>query len=94
MWRRARLAVVLALASVVIVAGCSGRPAGSFDPTGACTTDGTFNWLEITNTSTEGDVLPEDLGGRLTPRWGLHLIDVNLALGDLIELVRIQSGQK
>ena len=62
--------------------------------TGACTTDGTFNWLEITNTSTEGDVLPEDLGGRLTPRWGLHLIDVNLALGDLIELVRIQSGQK
>ena len=40
MWRRARLAVVLALASVVIVAGCSGRSAGSFDPTGACTTDG------------------------------------------------------
>lgn len=62
--------------------------------TGACTTDGTFNWLEITNTSTTDDALPDDLGGRLTPEWGLHLMDVNLAQGDLIELVRTQSGQK
>jgi hypothetical protein len=61
--------------------------------TGGCSTDGTFNWLEITNTSEEGDALPDDLGGRLTPEWGLHLMDVNLAQGDLIELVRTQSGQ-
>jgi hypothetical protein len=61
--------------------------------TGECVTDGAFNWLEITNTSTPDDALPDDLGGRLTPAWGLHLMDVNLALGDLVELVRTQSGQ-
>jgi hypothetical protein len=61
--------------------------------TGRCATDGEFNWLEITNTSTEGDALPDDLEGRLTPAWGLHLMDVNLAIGNLVELVRTQSGQ-
>lgn len=61
--------------------------------TGECVTDDTFNWFEITNTSADGDARPADLGGRLTPEWGLHLLDVNLAMGDLVELVRTQSGQ-
>lgn len=61
--------------------------------TGECVTDGTFNWLEITSTHTDGDARPADLGGRLTPEWGLHLLDVNLAMGNLVELVRSQSGQ-
>ena len=26
------------------------------------------------------------------PAWGLHLVDVNVALGNLVDLVRTQSG--
>lgn len=35
-----------------------------------------------------GDVV---LGGQIVPSWGLHLIDVNAALGNLVELARQQS---
>ena len=61
--------------------------------TGECTSDATFDWLRITSTWTPGDARPEDLGGRLTPPWGLHLIDVNLAQGDLVDLVAAQARQ-
>lgn len=37
---RARFAVVVGLLACVALAGCSGGPAPSFDPTGACTIDG------------------------------------------------------
>ena len=32
------------------------------------------------------------VGDPLGPRWGLHLVDVNLALGNLVELVRRESA--
>lgn len=35
-----------------------------------------------------GDVVRE---GRVLPEWGLHLIDVNLGIGNLIDVVRDQS---
>lgn len=35
-----------------------------------------------------GDVV---VGGQVLPDWGLHLIDVNLAMGNLIEIVHQQS---
>lgn len=35
-----------------------------------------------------GDVVVE---GKVHPDWGLHLVDVNLAMGDLVALVREQS---
>ena len=37
--------------------------------------------------------LPGDLisNGMVVPMWGLHLVDVNLVLGDLIELVGRQT---
>lgn len=60
---------------------------------GRCLADDDFDWLAVTSTWTPGDQRPSDLGGRLTPQWGLHLVDVNVALGNLIELVRTQSGQ-
>ena len=41
----------------------------------------------------EGPAFPPDLGGRVGPGWGSHLADVNFAMGDLVELVRTQSGQ-
>lgn len=55
---------------------------------GECVREGRFDYLRVTPTPQEGDARPADLGGRITPQWGLHLIDVNLAQGDLVDLVR------
>ncbi len=60
--------------------------------TGECTADANFDWLTITDTSEGQPGWPADLGGRITPQWGAHLSDMNFALGDLINLVRSQSG--
>lgn len=61
--------------------------------TGQCVGNEEFDWLEVTNTAQPGDARPADLGGRITPMWGTHLADVNFAMGDLVELVRAQSGR-
>lgn len=60
---------------------------------GRCASDDRTDWLEVTSTWTPGDQRPERLGGLLTPEWGLHLVDVNVAIGNLVELVRTQYGQ-
>jgi hypothetical protein len=54
---------------------------------GTCVADGRFDYLRVTNTHTAGDVRPADVGGRITPQWGLHLVDINVAQGDLVSLV-------
>lgn len=59
-----------------------------------CASNERFDWLEATDTWTPGDARPEQIGGRLTPQWGLHLVDVNLALGNLIDLVRTQAATR
>jgi hypothetical protein len=33
----------------------------------------------------------DDIGGDLTPEWGMHLIDVNVAMGDLVSLARSEG---
>ena len=33
----------------------------------------------------------DDIGGDLTPQWGMHLVDVNVALGNLVDLVGQQA---
>jgi hypothetical protein len=56
--------------------------------TARCRNEGGASWLHVT--PVPGDprmVLNQTLG----PAWGLHLYDVNLALGDLVELVRRQA---
>jgi hypothetical protein len=60
---------------------------------GECVQEGRFDYLQVTSTWAEGDARPADLGGRITPAWGLHLLDVNLAQGDLIEMVRTWADQ-
>jgi len=60
--------------------------------TGKCTADEKFDWLEVTSAARPGDARPADPGGRLTPQWGLHLLDVNLTIGDLIKLVSDQAA--
>ena len=35
-----------------------------------------------------GDVI---VNGKVLPDWGLHLIDANLAMGNLVDIVRAQT---
>jgi hypothetical protein len=63
-----------------------------------CVNQGGFSYLAITvvadpadmRTDTiVGDVIVE---GAIQPQWGLHLIDMNLALGNLVDVVRSQAA--
>lgn len=56
-----------------------------------CVDDGTYGYLELSITSADGP-RTDDIGGDLTPEWGMHLVDANVAMGDLVELVRTQSA--
>lgn len=57
---------------------------------GECVEEGMFHYLSVAFESAD-DHWPDELGGRLTPEWGLHLLDVNVALGDLVALVSTQA---
>jgi hypothetical protein len=58
---------------------------------GECTAAGALTYLEATVLADPADPRADDVPGDLTPEWGLHLIDVNLAMGDIIEQVRLQA---
>jgi hypothetical protein len=45
------------------------------------------SYLEATIGTGADDVRGNEVGGVLGPDWGLHLVDVNLAIGDLVALV-------
>jgi pimeloyl-ACP methyl ester carboxylesterase len=60
--------------------------------TATCVERDGFSYLEVVPQSDPGDPWPDDVGGDLTPVWGLHLVDVNLAMGDLVELVGTQGA--
>jgi hypothetical protein len=57
--------------------------------TGTCESSGGAAWLQID--ASPGDARPV-VGPTLGPDWGLHLDDVNLALGDLVEDVTAQEA--
>ena len=59
--------------------------------TGECVDDGTFGYLRVTVDGDPADPRADDIRGDLTPEWGLHLVDVQLAMGDLVQLVRTQG---
>jgi hypothetical protein len=58
--------------------------------TGACVREGDVDWLEVTIAADPDDPRTDDIPGDLTPPWGLHLVDANVAMGDLVDLVRTQ----
>ena len=37
------------------------------------------------------DARIDDIAGDLTPEWGMHVIDVNVAMGDLVRIARSQA---
>lgn len=65
--------------------------------TAACVSNEKGSYLEITVHGNPADPRTDDIvgdvvvGGQVQPDWGLHLIDVNLAMGNLIDIVRQQA---
>lgn len=55
-----------------------------------CVRAGDHHYLEIRYRPRDTSWPPE-LGGRIAPQWGLHLLDVGVALGDLTDLVAHQG---
>jgi Protein of unknown function (DUF3089) len=58
--------------------------------TAHCVNSGGASWLQIDRIGGVSDKRPSARAG--SPSWGLHTVDVNIALGNLIELVRSESG--
>lgn len=65
--------------------------------TGRCVSDETGSYLAVTVNADAADPRADEIvgdvmiGGAVLADWGLHLIDVNIAQGDLIDLVRSQT---
>jgi len=58
---------------------------------GECVERDGFAYLEITVNGDQSDPRIDDIGGDITPEWGLHLVDVNVAMGDIVDLVAQQA---
>jgi hypothetical protein len=65
--------------------------------TATCASNEHANYLEVTVHGDPADPRTDDIGGDLggaggpLANWGLHLIDVNLAMGNLLDIVRQQA---
>jgi Protein of unknown function (DUF3089) len=59
--------------------------------TGHCESVNDANWLQIDSTKIAGDGRPV-VSQVLGPTWGLHLVDMNIAMGNLVDLVRRQGA--
>jgi hypothetical protein len=56
-----------------------------------CMSQGGATWLQITDTTGPGDTRPV-VKPTLGPTWGLHLVDVNIALGNLVDDLKRQAA--
>jgi hypothetical protein len=62
-----------------------------------CRNNGTHHYLAISIQSKPADARTDDITGdvvregRVLPDWGLHIVDMNLAMGNLIEIVRAEG---
>jgi hypothetical protein len=65
---------------------------------GECRNDGPLGYLAINVNADPNDArtdtIPGDVmaAGTLQPGWGMHLADVNIAMGDLMRLVEAQAA--
>ncbi|PWU11617.1 MAG: lysophospholipase [Terriglobia bacterium] len=59
--------------------------------TARCASNENANYLEVSVHADPGARRPADIIGDLTPNWGLHLVDVNLAIGNLVDIVGQQA---
>lgn len=56
-----------------------------------CVYDGQFSYLSLIVNADPGP-RSDELNGDLSPDWGMHLIDANVALGNLIEIADSQAA--
>jgi hypothetical protein len=59
---------------------------------GTCVIEGGFTDLELTVDGDPSDPRTDDIGGDLSPEWGMHLVDANVARGDIEDLVPAQAA--
>jgi hypothetical protein len=59
--------------------------------TARCAEHDGFSFLAISVNENPSDPRIDDIGGDLTPEWGLHLVDANVAMGDLVRLAGAQA---
>ncbi|MFN3911205.1 DUF3089 domain-containing protein [Hyphomonas sp.] len=63
---------------------------------GVCQTNATHDWLAVTVTPGDGPRADDIRGdvvfnGQVVAEWGLHLVDMNLAMGNLVALAALQA---
>jgi hypothetical protein len=58
---------------------------------GRCVSSGGATWLQVDRIGGAAERRPA-LNVGSSPRWGLHTVDVNIALGNLIDLVRSEAA--
>jgi hypothetical protein len=64
-----------------------------------CVTRNGFRYLAVTLAADpldkRTDTIPGDMvrDGKIQPEWGLHLVDMNLALGNLVDIVQRQGAE-
>jgi hypothetical protein len=60
--------------------------------TAECVQADGFSYLNVDVDVDPADPRVDDIPGDLTPQWGLHLVDVNLAMGDIVAMVGRQAA--
>jgi hypothetical protein len=58
---------------------------------GTCVSEGDFTYLSLDVAGDPADARTDDIGGDLNAQWGMHLIDANVAMGDIVDLVATQA---
>jgi Protein of unknown function (DUF3089) len=58
--------------------------------TAQCVERDGFSYLELTTTGDPATPRIDNIAGDLTAPWGMHLVDVNVAMGDIVALVHDQ----
>jgi hypothetical protein len=48
-------------------------------------------YLEVTINGNPADPRVDDIVGDITPNWGLHLVDMNIAMGNLLDIIGQQT---
>jgi hypothetical protein len=59
--------------------------------TAECKSNETATYLEVTAHADPSAARTSDIVGDLTPDWGLHLVDFNIAMGNLVQIVGEQA---
>ena len=58
--------------------------------TAECVYDGTFSYLKVTVNADPNDTRADDITGDLSPQWGLHAVDWELASLNIMDVVERQ----